>query len=364
MQARVEKERNYGIDLLRIIAMFMVCMIHVNLFTFALDASLVGTGKEYFYHVGVWTESVGFIGVNLYALITGYVCLNSTWRLSRYIELWAQVAYYSIGLLILGLLLSYFDILSWNVGWRYVLKILIKLPLGSTYWYFAAYSALFLIMPFMNRVLQNLGKREYILLLAGLLLLIPCANVVSSSVLYGSGYNFVCLAVLYIAGGYFKRFAPYANPVLVGGLALLCTFQPLLCRMLHVPDYLSYCSPVMVLYSCCLFMLLYRVRIKKYIVCKSITQLGALSFGVYLIHVHPWSWKMLNTYVPLLNEYLDYPWWFSVLGGGVLYVICSLLDWVRSMLFGLCRVKRMSELVADVIQKAVEHLLRRFVPEK
>ena len=153
MQVGIEKERNYGIELLRIIAMFMVCMIHVNLFTSALNVSLVDTGKEYFYLVGVWTESVGYIGVNLYALITGYVCLNSKWRLSRYIELWAQVAYYSIGLLLLGLFLSYLNVLSWDVGRRYVLNILIKLPLGSTYWYFVAYSALFLITPFLNRAL-------------------------------------------------------------------------------------------------------------------------------------------------------------------------------------------------------------------
>lgn len=363
MQTVATKERNCGIDLLRIIAMFMVCMIHMNLFTSAISPANYIPGREYFYYVGIWTESVGFVGVNLYALITGYVCLNSRWRLSRYIELWVQVAYYSIGLLIIGLLLSHYSVLPWEISWKKVLIILIKLPLGSTYWYFVAYSALFLIMPFLNKFLQMLQQREYILLLGGCLLIIPCSNVVNPGELYASGYNVIWLTVLYATGGYFKRFSPRANPVLIAAIAFACTLQPMLSTILNLPDYLSYCSPVMVLYACCLFMLLYQLRIVNHSICRFITWLASLSFGVYLIHVHPWSWKMLNMYVPKFNEYLDYPWWISILGGAVLYILCSLLDWVRSVLFVWCRVRLFSEYVADVMQRSVKYMMGILIRE-
>ncbi|MBR4310991.1 MAG: hypothetical protein IKT79_08170, partial [Akkermansia sp.] len=64
-------ERNQGIDFLRIIAMLMVCIIHINLFTEGHKELI--PGKECFYYVSTWSETMGFIGVNLYAMITGYV---------------------------------------------------------------------------------------------------------------------------------------------------------------------------------------------------------------------------------------------------------------------------------------------------
>lgn len=358
----VVKERNYGIDLLRIIAMFMVCMIHVN--SYASVLVKIVPGKEYFYYFGTWTESVAFIGVNLYALITGYLCLNSRWRIARYVELWGQVAFYSIGLLVLAMIFLYFGVISWNVSFKYVLIFLIKLFLGSSYWYFAAYSALFFIIPFLNEVLMRLKQREYVLMLGGLLVIILCANCLQVSQMYGGGYNVTWLAVLYAVGGYFRRFSPVVNPWVTGGIAFICTLQPLLCRLLHLPAYFSYCSPVIVLYSCCFFLLVYRLRLENPIVRKLIAWAAPLSFGVYLIHQHPFIDAILNRNVPKLNIYWDYPWWIAIVGGGVLYVSCTLVDWLRSMLFALCRVKRMSEAVGSFLERLVERLLHRIGVEQ
>ena len=189
---KIPKSRNYAVDLLRIIAMYMVCMIHVNLFTEAHVKTAIIPGKEYFFYVGTWTESVGLIGVNIYALITGYVCLNSKWRFSRYLELWMQVAFYTIGLLFIGLLLSHFGFLSWVPSQKYIAIILLKLSVGSTYWYFVAYSALFLIIPFINTLLSSLCQKNYLLMLGALMLVLPCANILQSGTIYSSGYNVTC----------------------------------------------------------------------------------------------------------------------------------------------------------------------------
>lgn len=357
------KSRNHAIDLLRIIAMFMVCMIHINLFTKAYDEAAIIPGKEYFFTVGLWTETVGYIGVNVYALITGYVCLHSKWRLSRYLELWGQVAFYTIGLLVVGLLLSHFGILPWDITKKYIAKILLRLPAGNTYWYFAAYSALFLIIPFINKLLLSLRQREHLLLLGALMLVLPCVNILQPNNVYLSGYNATWLAALYAAGAYIKRFPPHISPWITGAVALLCTLQPLLCWMLHLPRILSYCSPVMVIYSLCLFLFVYKWPINSTFFRKLIMWAAPVSFGVYLIHVHPWCWAMLKRYVPALNEYLDYPWWIAIVGGAILYLICAVVDWLRSLLFHLCRVRKLADCVGSFIETSVTKILNRILPE-
>ncbi len=341
--------------------MFMVCMIHVNLFTRSIDRASIVPGKEYFFYIGVWTESVGIIGVNLYALITGYVCLYSRWRVARYVELWAQVAFYSMGLLGVGLLLSRYTHLSWEYSWK---DLLLMTLLGSTYWYFAAYSALFLVMPFLNKLLRNLRQREYLLLLGGILLVIPIINKWQAPILYRMGYNVTWLAVLYVTGAYVRRFSPLVNTWVAVAICVICTFQPLVSNVFceSVPDW-SYCNPLMVLYSCCLFLLFYRVRVKSGVGRRLIMWAAPLSFGVYLIHVHPWTWKMLMQYVPQLNEYLDYPWWISIVGGAVIYMLCTLIDWGRYMLFAVFRVKVLADWLGRSLERWGDWALKQLVTE-
>lgn len=359
----VSKERNYAIDLLRIIAMYMVCMIHINLFTEAHIKSAIIPSKEYFFYFGTWTESAGYIGVNLYALITGYVCLNSKWRLSRYLELWAQVAFYTIGLLIVGLLLDYFGIFPWKISIKSITKIILKLSCGSVYWYFSAYTALFFIIPFINKLFLSLRQREYLLMLGGGLLMLPCANILQSGTIYAGGYNVTWLTVLYAAGAYIRRFQPQISPWITGLIAILCTLQPLFCRILNLPDMLSYCSPVMVLYSLCFFLYVYRRPINNELLRKVIMWAAPLSFGVYLIHVHSWSWPMLMHYVPTINEYLDYPWWIAIAGGCILYIVCTLVDWGRYQLFLLFRVQKLADCVGNCIERTVTKMLNLLLPE-
>lgn len=362
-EQEVRKERNYAIDLLRIIAMYMVCMIHINLFTGAHAIVAIIPGKEYIFYVGTLTESIGFIGVNLYAIITGYVCLNSKWRFSRYLELWGQVAFYTIVLLYTGWILYRFGVLGVGIDGDFIARNIRLLFMGSSYWYFTAYTALFLLMPFLNKLLLSLGQREYVLMLCVLLLLIPCANTQRGIYLFGSGYNVTWLAVLYAFGAYVKRFAPSVSTKVTAPLALVCILYPLICYQLHDPAVPSYCSLYVAVYSIVFFLFFYRLRIERSWLRKLIAWLAPLSFGVYLLHVHPWSWKVLSYYVPIWNEQLDYPWWIALVLGGILYIICSLLDWGRYHLFLLLRVRRVADFIGRMVEKAVLLQLNRFLPE-
>lgn len=356
------EKRHYGIDLLRVVAMYMVCMIHINFFCKA-HSELI-PGKEYFYYFGIWTESLGYIGVNLYAMITGYVCLQGKWKFNRYLRLWVEVCFYTLGLLLVGIILSYYHILPWEISFKRIIRIIVTLPFGSTYWYFSSYTAVFLLIPFINKLLLQLEQKQYLYLLSIVLVLIPIANVLVGPTLYGSGYNATWLAALYAVGGYIKRYPIRISFAILLPIAGLCTLQPVICRLLCLPAYLSYCSPIMVLYSVCMFLIFTQISVKSQITRKLIAWAAPLSFGVYLIHVHPWSWAMLNKYIGAINIALDSPWWIALVGGGVLYLICTFIDCLRDCLFRLTKLPRGVDAIADYICRLVDYMWGRIMKIK
>ena len=189
----VDTRRHYGIDLLRIVAMLMVCVIHVNLHTKAQFE--IVPGKEYFYYFGVWTETVGIIGVNLYAMITGYVCVLSNWRYSRYVRLWILVAFYTVLLFGVGYALNLSDVLLWPGSVLHIAKQTCLMCLGSTYWYFVAYTGLFFIIPFLNQLLQKLPKLQFTFMVIFLAFLLPIINCYAAGTVYSNGYNLAWLTV-------------------------------------------------------------------------------------------------------------------------------------------------------------------------
>lgn len=82
-------KHHYGLDLLRIISMFMIVITHV-LGKGGLRSSVEGQADAYF--ITTWAIQVFVYGaVNCYALISGYVGLYSHYRYSKLLSVWVQV---------------------------------------------------------------------------------------------------------------------------------------------------------------------------------------------------------------------------------------------------------------------------------
>ena len=338
--------------------MLMVCVIHVNLFTKAHTQII--PGKEYYYYFGIWSETVGLIGVNLYAMITGYVCILGSWRYARYVRLWVLVAFYTLVMYAVGYALASKGVIPWNAEWREIVKKVILLFAGSSYWYFAAYTGLFFLIPFINEGLKKIDKSRYRCLLLVLGILLPCMNSRSAGVLYASGYNMIWLIALYVIGAYVRLYPPdrlRSSWLIV--CALLCTLQGGALDFVGRSVQTGYAWPVLVVYSVCVFIVFTRLTVNGRLFRKLITFAAPASFSVYLIHVHPWCWDRLHVAAPLLNSALECPWWFAIVGGFVIYLVCTVVDRLRIYLFNVCRIDAASDCVAGIIQTYVIRLLNK-----
>ena len=86
----VKRERNYGIDLLRMVSMILVAVLHV----LGQGGVISEAGKHTpfnAYKVAWFLEIAAFCAVNCYAAISGYVGIKSKFKYSNIIYLWLQV---------------------------------------------------------------------------------------------------------------------------------------------------------------------------------------------------------------------------------------------------------------------------------
>ena len=76
------QKKNYGIDALRMLAMFMVVVLHILAHGGVLNASARLTSQ---YEAGWFLQSAAFCAVDVFALISGYVWIHAKYRYRNFV---------------------------------------------------------------------------------------------------------------------------------------------------------------------------------------------------------------------------------------------------------------------------------------
>lgn len=343
------KERNYGIDALRILSMFIVVVLHI----FNAGGVLGATGRfTSQYEAGWLIKNATFCAVDVYALISGYVWVNAKYRYRNIMELWLQVVFYTVTITALFAVFSpsSVSLLSW-------LKALFPVMFNQ-YWYFSSYFALFLFIPLLNIIIQKAEKKQLLIYIVIILFFFGVLQTLFFSNAFGTndGYSAIWLMVLYLVGGYLGKYGIGKNvrPVkfLIGYLIAVClTWLSKLCielltfRILgevRAGNYfIRYESPF--IFMAAIFLLLFFANLKISNFWKKIIGfLSPMAFGVYLIHVHPLVF--LGILKEGFTEYASLPWVLEILAvlgtAAVIYLICSLIDFIRLQLFKALHIRR------------------------
>lgn len=338
----IKREREYGIDALRIISMFMVVVLHMLGNGGILDTAECLSAN---YSVAWLLELFAFCAVNCYGLISGYVGLRAKYRYSNIMTLWLQVAFYTIGITFV----FYFFRPEWVTFDR--IKAAFLPVFSYQYWYFSAYFALFFIIPVLNIVVEKLPKKNLRAVIISVLLLFSVLQVGFGCDVFtvGNGYSTIWLAVLYVLGAYFKKYE------------ILKKFKPIQCLLIYLlcvlitwgsklymeyagiglSDILvNYLSPTMVLAGVSLFAFFIHIR-PGLIGSKIISKLSPLAFGVYLIHVHPFVWNVMTYKLTgLLNGSAMRLVTGVLLISLAVFLICIMIDFIRTVLFNVIKIKK------------------------
>lgn len=329
------QSRNYGVDLLRIVSMFLVCMLHV----LGPGGVLQNTTTSTNFQLAWFLETLAFCAVNCYALISGYVGLNSKHKYSGIINLWLQVVFYCV--LITAVFSRLHPESVTGLVWQ---KAFFPVSMGQ-YWYFTAYFLLFFTMPVLNAGIKALTKEKLrtLIIITGIILTFLPRIFERDIFKTSDGYGFIWLAYLYVIGGYIKlhNVDKKAKSGICLSIYFISTsfswfFKFIVERTPYSnwsQFFISYMSPTMVTAAIGLFLLFAKLNISKGK--SAINFFAPLSFSVFLIHTHPliFSYYFTNTFSFIAAK----PWYIllicTILCSLGIYFACSFVDIVRHYIF-------------------------------
>lgn len=363
------KERNYGIDLLRITAMFMVVVLHI------LGCGGVLSNSK-FLSVGYETawalEILALCAVNCYAVISGYVGYGSKFRLSSILRILVTVVFYAFAVTAVFALAF-----PKTVTLRDVYDAVSCIWKGNGYWYFTAYFCAFFFFSFLNDAVASLGRERLKMTIVFAVALFCIIPTVTNSDLFitAQGYSPLWLMVLYVIGAYIKKYeiGVRRKPSKMFLAYFACSFLSLLgmtilnlvtSRLFGEPLYTDaftrYTSPLMLCAAVCLFIAFSNLKVGK-IAKKLVAFFAPMAFSVYIIHTHRLVWICLLT-----NRFSDYsslnPLYMTVavlLTAFVIWLACSVVDWFRIKIFELLRINSLCKATENCLKKVWRRYLNK-----
>lgn len=158
------------------------------------------------YLAGWLLETVALCAVDCFALISGYVGSTAKFRWSRVGNLWLGIVFYT--LLITALFAVWMpEVVSKRTWFGAIFPIT-----SNQYWFMTAYVGMFFFIPLMNLVLEKASKRmltEFLVAVLVVFSFLPCLfTILLQDSPYGlhRGYSMVWLIMLYLMGGYLRKY--------------------------------------------------------------------------------------------------------------------------------------------------------------
>lgn len=340
-------ERNYGIDLLRIVSMIMIPLIHILGFSGILRLST----SLPIYHETVWfLEIASYCSVNTYALISGYVGYGRKQKYSNIIYLYFQVLFYTLSII------TIIAVHTHNITLEMIIRAVFPFTDNDDYWYFRAYFCLFFFIPFFNNMIETSSRvtiKKLIITMLFVFSILPTLLAVDFADTI-DGYSFLWLAVMYIIGAYIKKYKVSFTKTNIKNLLVYLVFvivtwlSKLVIELFtsgRFGNYLiKYTSPTIVVCSIFLFLFFKNIKCGKYLI-KFIKFFTPLTFGVYLFHTNI-AFKRFFTVFANYLSFNPFVMACAVIGTALgIWFISSLIDKVRLIIFNLLHIKSLSSLI-------------------
>lgn len=361
------KNRQTNIELLRILAMFMIISLHyigkgVTLFPYQLEGFAVNG------YISWLIEAFSYVAVNVYILISGYFLVNSKFRLDKMIRIWLQVFFYSAGIY---LIFKAVGILPENYDTPYF-KAMFFTPIGMQHnWFASYYLILYLLFPFLAVLIKKVTKRQ---LQACILILLVIFSKVSnlffpmSKGFADDGCGIIWMICLFVVAGYIKLYVPIngkwlKNLSLYIGFAFLTYASFFMISIFYMKVgklsefrefFYANNSPTIIVASIALFLAFLNMGLKEgnAFINKTIIYIAGLTFGIYLIHEHIllrdlWVtlWKVPEAFN---GKYFILHFVCVILA---VFISCGIIEGMRQFVFGFLYRSRLYKALIKKTEK-------------
>ncbi|MEG0643134.1 MAG: acyltransferase family protein [Clostridia bacterium] len=337
-------KRNLSLDLLKIISIFMVVMLHFLGKGGVLDVQYHGTLA---YNISWMIEAFCLVAVNNLVLISGYFLIDANFKVKKVLKLWAQVLFYSIGFLLIGIFIGQ------SINKEQLVQSIFPIITKNGYWFMTVYMCLYVLSPYINKLIKSLSKKQHFVLLTILIVIfsiIPTILPSENSLDPTMGCGIIWFITLYIVATYLKLYGSdikgkqYIMLYIAAALILFTIKQFLECILIKMnisTDILfrlcNYNFILIFIGSTSLFMFFKDLKINKNINKKIIAFITPLTLGIYLINDNAIGIKLLyNSFYKASNYINQNIYSYILLTFGLVIGFCivaMLIEFLRIKLF-------------------------------
>lgn len=323
-------ERDSNFELLRIVAIFMVLILHY--FNGGMGGAFnnvkSGTLNYYFMY---FIESLSIIAVNLFVLISGYfMCTKKETKISKVLNLILLTSFYSVVFYILSIFLG-----SSNFSLRELVYSMIPFTYGSK-WFISTYVVLSLISPYLNVIFERIDEVNMRKLVLILIITISITPTLLNKLSYNdNGYGVLSFIMLYTIGAYIRlHFKKDKKLIFYLSSYILFTIFTFIYAQTSERAW-DYNSIFNVMSSISLFLVFAKIKLKSTI----INTLATYSFAIYVVHTEPRINVILYQTILKCNQFWssDFFVLHMLISIMLIYSICILIEYLRRKVFVLIK---------------------------
>lgn len=373
------KKRDANFELLRIIAMFMIVTLHYTQNSGVLENNGTFSLQNIFF---IFLNTVCSVGVNCFVLISGYYLITSKFKIQKIIHLWGLVLFYSLGIFLLYKIANHSVVDQMNP----IETIYVFTPvLNVHYWFIVPYIALYIIFPFLNKMINALNQKQLkaiLIIFFALMCVINNITPLNQNFEAVGGHSILWFMFLYSVGAYIKKYKNedegkdkykyllYFIMCIILGFIFKIIFENIssLNILLQYANYrvIAFNSVFAFLGSVSLFIFFKNIKIRGKNTGKCISFISKNIFAVYLIHEHElnrqviWNTNLNINVAGMQNSFVLH----YLLCIFIIFTICVLIEEIRKILFKIFfKIPVFNKLQAKVHKKYdnVNEKINKFV---
>ena len=331
----VKPSRNSSIELLRMLAIFMVLLVHANYYS--LGAPSIQDVKinsiDSFWRI--FFEAASIVSVNVFILISGWFGIKPTFK--GLFNFLFQCIFFFTGLYLISVL-SGFEELS-------VKGLAGCILVGKHNWFIMSYLLLYILSPVINKFINNTNRKEFRLVLIAYFLFICSYGWMRVANFVCDGYSTIFFIGLYLLARYMRLYSPKLTKYscktyffIYTSITLCVTATIFLVYYIFgkgLPlNLFAYCSPTTIIGALCLILAFTKIELKS----KIINWCGISTFAVFLMHFSPSTLHHYKSlFINLHNEVSVFHFWiYTFLILIAIFSISIIIDKLRIYLYNIC----------------------------
>lgn len=349
------KERNSNFELMRVISMLFIIFWH--LFVFGNIRNNPRIQNSTVYMIFDFIQFIIVVHVNSFILVTGYFQCECKFKLNKIFSLINSSLFYKLTIMLFLYLLG---IMSFSKVEILQNAFPLILNIYDAYWFIKYYLFLYLISPFLNILINGIERKKYKSLLLILFIIFSVIPYITGTKAFdNNGYTLYQFIFLYLLGAYMKKFPVHKNyymkrfsknmyRIILGFIFVFClifnycivstssnllTYNTIFNEIFgnFVEMKLRYSNPFIIIQSISFFLFFETFDFKS----KIINNISKLTFGVYLIHNHPYmrlhlyKWLRVDNGVVTSYKFILYCFFITF----VIFIGCSIIEFIRYKIF-------------------------------